>query len=50
MKKTYAVVNEPFKGKHLKPQDEKSLQKRKLRNKAKKPTILNGHLVQTDGI
>lgn len=50
MKKQYAVVNEPFKGKHLKPQDEKSLQKRKERNKAKKPTILNGYLVKSDDI
>ena len=47
-KKHYAVVSEPFKGKHLKPQDEKSLLKRKQRNKAKKPTILNGHLVKSD--
>lgn len=26
----YAVVNEPFKGKHMKPQDKISLAKRKL--------------------
>ena len=26
----YGVVNEPFKGKHRKPQDDKSLAKRKL--------------------
>lgn len=50
MKKHYAVVSEPFKGKWKKPQDEKSLQKRKMHNKAKKPTILNGHLVKSDGI
>ena len=31
MSKDYAVVNMPFKGKHLRPQDPDSLRKRKLR-------------------
>ena len=30
MSQRYAVVGEPFKGKHKKPQDKKSLMKRKL--------------------
>lgn len=31
MTQRYAVVNPPFKGKHLKPQDRKSMMKRKQR-------------------
>ena len=46
----YAVVSEPLKGKHLKPQDAKSLQKRKLRSKMKKPTIQDGHLVKAESV
>lgn len=46
----YAVVSEPLKGKNMKPQDEKSLRERKRRNKMKKPTILNGHLVKSESV
>lgn len=46
MTNRYAVVGEPYHGKHLKPQDEKSIQRRKERNKPKKKTIVNGHLVK----
>lgn len=36
MSDRYAVIGEPFHGKHLKPQDPESLHKRKLRCLAKK--------------
>lgn len=42
----YAVVGEPFHGAHLKPQDERSIQKRKARNAIKPVTIANGHLLK----
>lgn len=32
----YAVVNPPFSGKHLKPQDDRSLQRRKMHWKIRK--------------
>ena len=35
----YAVVNPPFTGKHLKPQDERSLQKRKLHWEGRKEPL-----------
>lgn len=46
MTDNYAVVGEPFFGAHQKPQDARSIQKRKARNAVKPLTIVNGHLVK----
>lgn len=41
MSDRYAVVSEPFKGKHKKPQDRKTILLRKLHWKARKDEMYN---------
>ena len=44
MSDRYAVVGEPFHGKHLKPQDDASKARRKARWAAKKQSITPKHI------
>lgn len=45
----YAVVGEPMNGKHKRPQDDDSINKRKFRNRMKPLTIDKGHLIVKKG-